>query len=122
MQYRYFLRKPEFQFSYAGGQCKCSLTLPPNAAFQKIVGPLSRNCHLAKQQVCLEACKKLHQMGALNDQLVPSVEVSPVEDLAPKSRESASGGGNLHLETQHVVVFFVCGQVYSLFHRELVLF
>lgn len=122
MQCRSFLPKPEFRFSYSGGCCECSLTLPPIAAFQKIVGPVSRNSHSAKQQVCLEACKKLHQMGALNDHLVPSVEASPVEDLAPKSRESASGAGNLFLETRHsAVISFMCSQLYSLFHKQLVI-
>lgn len=56
------------------GLYQCTLTLPPNAAFQKIVGPLSSTCNSAKRLVCLEACKKLHQLGELNDHLVPLTE------------------------------------------------
>ena len=66
------------------------MTLPPDAAFQSIVGPSSRNSSLAKQLVCLEACKKLHQMGALDDHLLPSIKELPEKNLTVKSKESAS--------------------------------
>lgn len=69
------------------------MILPPNAAFQTIVGPVSRNSQLAKQLVCLEACKKLHQMGALDDHLLPSIELPSERDIIVKSKESASGAG-----------------------------
>lgn len=69
------------------------MILPPNAAFQTIVGPVSQNSHLAKQLVCLEACKKLHQMGALDDHLLPYIELSSEQDISVKSKESASGAG-----------------------------
>ena len=69
------------------------MTLPPSAAFQTIVGPVSRNSHLAKQLVCLEACKKLHQLGALDDYLLPSIKELSEKDLIVKSKESASGAG-----------------------------
>jgi hypothetical protein len=69
------------------------MTLPPNAAFQTIDGPSSRNSHLAKQLVCLEACKKLHQMGALDAHLLPSIEEPSEKDLIVKSKESGSGAG-----------------------------
>ncbi|KAK4774624.1 hypothetical protein SAY86_009559 [Trapa natans] len=98
---KYFLRKPEFHFSYSGGECQCSLTIPPNTAFQKIVGPLSWNCHSAKQNVCLESCKKLHQMTSLNDHLVPSTKATPVEHLAPKRRESAASAGTTKRKELH---------------------
>ncbi|XP_054814842.1 endoribonuclease Dicer homolog 3a-like isoform X2 [Prosopis cineraria] len=71
---KHFNPKPIFEFFDLEGGYQCKLSLPPNAAFQTIVGPLSRNAHLAKQLVCLEACKKLHKMGALDDHLCPSVE------------------------------------------------
>ncbi|CDP20102.1 unnamed protein product [Coffea canephora] len=53
---------------------QCQLTLPPNAAFQTMTGALCRNTVLSKQLVCLESCKKLHQMGALTDHLLPISE------------------------------------------------
>lgn len=67
------------------------MTLPPNAAFQTLVGPLSRNSHLAKQQVCLEACKKLHQMGALDDRLLPCIEQTSEKAATSKGKESSTG-------------------------------
>ncbi|OWM84088.1 hypothetical protein CDL15_Pgr009335 [Punica granatum] len=98
---KYFLPKPEFQFTSSEGCCQCTLTLPPNAAFQTIVGPLSRSSHSAKQRVCLEACKKLHQMDALDDHLIPLVEVSPVKNLLPKSKEFAPGAGTTKRKELH---------------------
>ncbi|KAI4337204.1 hypothetical protein L6164_015649 [Bauhinia variegata] len=76
--------KPIFEILPSGGSCKCKLTLPPNGAF------LSRNNHLAKQLVCLEACKKLHQMGALNDHLLPSLQPSENDRISNK-KQSNSG-------------------------------
>lgn len=90
---RYYTPKPIFQFALHGGSYECTLTLPPNAAFQRIVGPMCRNSHLAKQHVCVDACRKLHQMGALDDHLLPSVEEPAENDLVEKSKGSPSGAG-----------------------------
>ncbi|KAL0006265.1 hypothetical protein SO802_013826 [Lithocarpus litseifolius] len=94
---KYFVPKPKFHISLIEGSYECKMTLPPNAAFQCIVGPSSRNSHLAKQLVCLEACKKLHQMGALDDHLLPSIIELPEKNLIVKSKESASGAGKYTL-------------------------
>lgn len=72
---------------------ECKLILPPNAAFQILVGPSGKDVRLAKSLVCLEACKKLHQMGALNDHLVPFIEDPSEADPIIKSKESSSGAG-----------------------------
>lgn len=93
MNYRYFSPKPIFQLSYGEGSYECQLTLPPTAAFQTIVGPSTRNSNLSKQLVCLEACKKLHKMGALNDHLLPSVEEISESDMGLKSNASMSRAG-----------------------------
>lgn len=50
--------------------------MPPNAAFRSIVGPPGSTSNLAKQLVSLEACKKLHELGELDDHLVPLTEES----------------------------------------------
>lgn len=76
-----------------GGCYTCKLILPPNAAFQTIVGPSGRNGHLAKHLVCLEACKKLHQLGALNDHLVPFIKEPSEADNIVKNKEPSSGAG-----------------------------
>ncbi|XP_050268142.1 endoribonuclease Dicer homolog 3a isoform X1 [Quercus robur] len=98
---KYFVPKPKFHNSLIEGSYECKMTLPPNAAFQSIVGPSSRNSHLAKQLVCLEACKKLHQMGALDDHLLPSIKELPEKNLIVKSKESASGAGTTKRKELH---------------------
>ncbi|KAL3645874.1 Dicer dimerization domain [Castilleja foliolosa] len=62
--------KPNFELLMDGNLCRCKLILPPNAAFESAVGPLARSFHLSRQLVCLDACKKLHAMGALDDNLL----------------------------------------------------
>lgn len=90
---RYFIPRPNFHFRLFEGLYQCEITLPPNAAFQTIVGPMSRNSHSSKQLVCLEACRKLHQMGALDDHLLPLVEVPPENEVNVKSKELSAGAG-----------------------------
>lgn len=60
--------------------------------FQVLVGPKARNKHKAKQLVCLHACKKLHQLGALDDHLSPYGEESPLKVLS-KANNCRSGAG-----------------------------
>ncbi|KAF1865258.1 hypothetical protein Lal_00004632 [Lupinus albus] len=92
---KYSRVKPTFEFQPMGGGYTCKLTLPPNAAFQIIVGPSGKDVHLARHLVCLEACKKLHQMGALNEHLVPLIKEEPSEaDCIVKNKESSSGAGS----------------------------
>lgn len=83
---------------------QCEITLPPNAAFQTIVGPMSRNTHLSKQLVCLEACKQLHQMGALDDHLLPLVEESLENEHIMRRKESSAGAGMCRI---HYMCFYV---------------
>ncbi|KAF7134712.1 hypothetical protein RHSIM_Rhsim08G0003600 [Rhododendron simsii] len=90
---KYFTPKPIFQFLLSGDAYQCKLSLPPSAAFQILVGPLSSNSHLSKQLVCFDACKKLHQMGALSDHLLPISDEPSESEATLKSRESASGAG-----------------------------
>ncbi|XP_028790121.1 endoribonuclease Dicer homolog 3a [Neltuma alba] len=97
----YFNPKPIFESFDVEGGYQCKLSLPPNAAFQTIVGPLGRNAHLAKQLVCLEACKKLHKMGALDDHLRPSVEEPLVQVQTVKSKKTSSGAGTTKRKELH---------------------
>ncbi|GMI97873.1 dicer-like 3, DICER-LIKE 3 [Hibiscus trionum] len=98
---KYYTPKPSFEFTSSEGLYECKLTLPVNAAFRTIVGPPSRNCHLAKQLVCLEACKQLHQMGALNDHLIPSIEEPSENACVPKGKDSHSGAGTTKRKELH---------------------
>ncbi|GAB2250760.1 hypothetical protein Droror1_Dr00017010 [Drosera rotundifolia] len=88
---KYYSPKPIFHFLPNAGSYECKLTLPPSAAFLTIMGPLSRSTHLAKQLVSLEACKKLHQMGALDDHLLPCVEKD--EEIKSKAKDNLSAAG-----------------------------
>ncbi|KAH0456706.1 hypothetical protein IEQ34_014613 [Dendrobium chrysotoxum] len=73
---RYSLLRPEFimeKHERPGGlnEYSCKLQLPCNAAFEKLEGPPCTSMRLAQQAVCLAACKKLHEMGAFTDALLP---------------------------------------------------
>lgn len=97
MQLRNFIPRPTFHYSYLGDSYECRIALPPHAAFQTIVGPVCKMSSLSKQLVCLEACKLLHQMGALNDHLLPAIDKPPENDLDVKSKDPASGAGMFFL-------------------------
>nr|ASZ84523.1 putative abnormal suspensor 1 [Juniperus phoenicea] len=73
---RYSILRPEFtmkKHDKQGGSIEysCELQLPCNAPFEKLEGPVCSSIRLAQQAVCLEACKKLHEMGAFTDMLLP---------------------------------------------------
>ncbi|XP_050238979.1 endoribonuclease Dicer homolog 1 [Mercurialis annua] len=73
---RYSILRPEFimeKHEKPGGptEYSCKLQLPCNAPFEKLEGPVCSSMRLAHQAVCLAACKKLHEMGAFTDMLLP---------------------------------------------------
>ncbi|CAI0469829.1 unnamed protein product [Linum tenue] len=73
---RYSILRPEFimeRHEKPGGptEYSCKLQLPCNAPFEKLEGPICSSMRLAQQAVCLAACKKLHEMGAFTDMLLP---------------------------------------------------
>ncbi|CAL8995994.1 unnamed protein product [Prunus brigantina] len=96
-----FIPRPTFHYSYLGDSYECRIALPPHAAFQTIVGPVCKMSSLSKQLVCLEACKLLHQMGALNDHLLPAIDKPPENDLDVKSKDPASGAGTTKRKELH---------------------
>uniref|UniRef100_A0A803NSH9 Endoribonuclease Dicer homolog 1 n=1 Tax=Cannabis sativa TaxID=3483 RepID=A0A803NSH9_CANSA len=73
---RYSILRPEFvmvRHEKPGGptEYSCKLQLPCNAPFETLEGPICSSMRLAQQAVCLAACKKLHEMGAFTDMLLP---------------------------------------------------
>ncbi|KAH7690356.1 endoribonuclease Dicer protein [Dioscorea alata] len=98
---KYFTPKPIFNSTFEGGRYQCSLTLPPNAAFQTIVGPPSINSKLAKQLVSLDACVELHKLGVLNDHLLPLAEEPREIDAAEAYNNYASGAGTSKRKELH---------------------
>ncbi|KAG1355238.1 hypothetical protein COCNU_07G013500 [Cocos nucifera] len=101
---RYFIPKPSFQLLVKDGLFECTLTLPPNAAFQTMVGPLCSNSNSAKQLASLEACKKLHELGALNDHLLPFPEEPLETDIAGINKDYASGAGTTKRKELHGMI------------------
>ncbi|CAH2039182.1 unnamed protein product [Thlaspi arvense] len=73
---RYAILRPEFRMEKhekPGGHTEysCRLQLPCNAPFEILEGPVCSSMRLAQQAVCLAGCKKLHEMGAFTDMLLP---------------------------------------------------
>ncbi|MED6147967.1 helicase [Stylosanthes scabra] len=89
-QQRYSRAKPNFKFLPLEGAYKCKLTLPPNVSFQTIVDPVGKDVCLARNLVYLEDCKKLDQMHALNDHLVPFTEEPPEAEHSMQNKESGT--------------------------------
>ncbi|KAK1291521.1 hypothetical protein QJS10_CPB17g02656 [Acorus calamus] len=98
---RYYTPKPNFYYFINNGLYEWTLTLPPNAALQRIVGPADQNSHVAKQLLCFDACKKLHQKGALDDHLLPLVEEPLDADLIVNKKECSSGAGTTKRKELH---------------------
>ncbi|KAG0549124.1 hypothetical protein BDA96_01G228300 [Sorghum bicolor] len=101
---RYYLPKPCFEVGLKDGSYQCALTMPPNAAFRSIVGPPSSTCNLAKQLVCLEACKKLHELGELDDHLVPLTEEPMDIDTDTTDKKCVSGPGTTKRKELHGII------------------
>ncbi|KFK42493.1 hypothetical protein AALP_AA1G000600 [Arabis alpina] len=73
---RYAILRPEFSMEKhekPGGHTEysCRLQLPCNAPFKILEGRVCSSMRLAQQAVCLAACKKLHEMRAFTDMLLP---------------------------------------------------
>ncbi|KAJ2554588.1 Dicer-like protein 1, partial [Coemansia sp. RSA 1933] len=71
---------------------RCTTTLPANATIRQVVGPLMPNKKLAKQASAYRTAKKLHQLGAIDDNLTPIIDVS--ED-SPMAQEGYGRTGRL---------------------------
>ncbi|KAJ2862089.1 Dicer-like protein 1, partial [Coemansia erecta] len=65
---------------------RCITTLPANAAIRQVAGPLMPNKKLAKQASAYRTAKKLHQLGAIDDNLNPIIE-------APEYSNTTHGRG-----------------------------
>ena len=75
---RYF--KPLPRFKIYNELQKCTLCFPKGCPLPEVT--VHGNLKTLKQIACLEACKKLHIMGALTNNLVPDmVEEENAEDI-----------------------------------------
>ncbi|KAJ1995916.1 Dicer-like protein 1 [Coemansia spiralis] len=69
---------------------RCIITFPANAAIRQVAGPLMPNKKLAKQACAYRAAKKLHQVGAIDDNLSPVIEATEDELLNEVSNHSGT--------------------------------
>ncbi|XP_062091269.1 endoribonuclease Dicer homolog 1 [Humulus lupulus] len=89
---RYSILRPEFvmvRHEKPGGptEYSCKLQLPCNAPFETLEGPVCSSMRIAQQAVCLAACKKLHEMGAFTDMLLPDKGSGEEKEKTDQSHE-----------------------------------
>ncbi|XP_024521053.1 endoribonuclease Dicer homolog 3a isoform X2 [Selaginella moellendorffii] len=83
---RYYNAKPKFSFK---DSFVCTVEFPPNAPLRSVEGPLRRTEQLAKKAACLQACRKLYDMGEVRpDTLCPDVDDFDEEDQSMRKNES----------------------------------
>ncbi|KAH9670547.1 Endoribonuclease Dicer [Citrus sinensis] len=88
----YFKPTPKFHINKEMGIC--TLYLPNNCPIQTVIA--QGNIKTLKQAACLEACKKLHQIGALTDNLLPDIVVE---------KHDAQKRGNEPYNAEHPIYF-----------------
>ena len=95
-RYRYNSTKPSFDFIDHGDGFVCTLTLPSSDVLSPLEGPKARSKQKAKRLVCLDACKRLHQLRVLDDFLCLSVEKPPpgisIKTAVHSSSDSSNDG------------------------------
>lgn len=89
---RYSILRPEFimrKHEKPGGptEYSCTIQLPCNAPFEELEGPVCGSMRLAQQAACLAACKKLHEMGAFTDMLLPDKGSGEAAEKADDTEE-----------------------------------
>ncbi|KAH9301174.1 hypothetical protein KI387_012757, partial [Taxus chinensis] len=102
---KYYSPRPEFIFKAFEGKENlhtCTLRLPPSAPFHEILSCPSGKLHRTKQLACLEACKKLHEVGALDDNLIPIIEAGPEEEIVNLKNKSTTGAGTTKRKELHI--------------------
>lgn len=76
----YFFPKPRFFYYDDINGTICKLFLPSNAAMHQLDSAPQSSMEAAKKDACLRACKRLHELGALTDYLLPD-QTDEDEDL-----------------------------------------
>lgn len=87
---RFFKPKPEFSYFDEADGTVCQIVLPSNAPTRQVLGAPQSSKDEAKRDACLEACKLLHELGALTDFLLP--ELDDNEDVESSSDSDCSDG------------------------------
>ncbi|EPS69439.1 hypothetical protein M569_05327, partial [Genlisea aurea] len=92
----YFNPKPSFFYYEDGDGMVCNIIFPANAPLHQINGSPQESNEAAKKDACLEACKALHQIGALTDYLLPEGDDILEEDSTVKLLNSDETQAELH--------------------------
>ncbi|XP_057844127.2 endoribonuclease Dicer homolog 3a isoform X2 [Cryptomeria japonica] len=101
---KYYSPRPEFIFRALEGKDNlhiCILRLPPSAPFHEVVSHPSVK-QKAKQFACLEACKRLHEVGALDEHLIPVIETGPEEEIVNLKIKCSRGAGTTKRKELHI--------------------
>ncbi|KAJ9688889.1 hypothetical protein PVL29_014506 [Vitis rotundifolia] len=85
----YFNPKPEFYYFDDSGGTVCQINLPSSAPIHQIVSTPQSSMEAAKKDACLKAIQDLHELGALNDYLLPD-QGNAHEELMLVSSDSDS--------------------------------
>ncbi|GAB2289126.1 endoribonuclease Dicer [Dionaea muscipula] len=80
----YYNPKPDFFYVDDVDGTVCYVILPANAPIHRVASAPQSSMEAAKRDACLNACRDLHQMGALSDYLLPYKE----EDSVLESSDS----------------------------------
>ncbi|KAH9296951.1 hypothetical protein KI387_028633, partial [Taxus chinensis] len=103
----YFNPVPEFSYFEEPGGVKCLISLPSNAPFRQVDGPLCSSVEKAKRVACLEACRQLHAIGCLTDYLLPGEDEHDEENEDLRHSDSCKlRGAEMGLELYEMFVPF----------------
>lgn len=79
MTCRFYRPKPEFPVYFLPGGVVCEVRLPSTAPVQLVRGHVCSTIKMARRVAALECCKKLHELGALSDYLLPASDLKQSE-------------------------------------------
>ncbi|KAJ2611677.1 Dicer-like protein 1 [Coemansia sp. RSA 1365] len=89
---------------------RCIITFPSNAAVRQVSGPQMPNKKLARQAAAYRAAKRLHQLGAIDDNLAPVIEAEDDLEwqdgvsLPQKSSSKGAKGARASVESYPIAV------------------
>ncbi|BBN17070.1 endoribonuclease Dicer [Marchantia polymorpha subsp. ruderalis] len=76
---QFYRPKPEFPVYFLPGGVVCEVRLPSTAPVQLVRGHVCSTIKMARRVAALECCKKLHELGALSDYLLPASDLKQSE-------------------------------------------
>jgi endoribonuclease Dicer len=82
-----------FEVEEVDGGYTCRLLLPPNSRVREASSPTCTSKRAARQVAALVACRRLYEMGALDDHLLP---FKPDVEAKELRRKRYAWGGRLH--------------------------